>query len=80
MIKYQIKMKIIENKLKEYLKASKKEKGIILNHLTESLDLSREQVIRNFKKLQLRDSSSFKEGRGRKIIYNNEVNSLLKDI
>jgi len=80
MIKFKIKMEVIKNKLKKYLKASKKEKGEILDHLSNSLELSRVQIIRNFKKLQLKDSGSFKETRGRKIIYDNEVNSLLKEI
>ena len=52
MIKFKIKMEVIKNKLKKYLKASKKEKREILDHLSNSLELSKVQIIRNFKKLQ----------------------------
>jgi hypothetical protein len=79
-MKYKTKMKIFEEKLNKYLKANKKEKGKILDAVCEVTNLKRKQVIRNFKKLQFKDKCCFKETRGRKIIYGNEVNSLLKDI
>jgi len=77
---YKTKMNIFKEKLTEYLKANRKEKGEILDAVCKITELGRIQAIRNFKKLQLKDTSSFKETRGRKIIYGNEVNSLLKDI
>jgi len=80
MLNFEIKMKVIRENLNKYLKASKKEKGKILDELADILNLSREQIIRNFRKAQLHDSASFKEGRGRKEIYNAEVNALLKKI
>ena len=77
---YKTKMNIFKEKLREYLKANRKEKGEILNTVCKITELSRIQAIRNFKKLQLKDNGCFKETRGRKRIYGNEVNSLLKDI
>lgn len=79
-MKYEIKMEIFKEKLNEYLRANKKEKGKILNHVCYSTGLSKIQAIRNFRKLQLKDVSSFKESIGRKKIYGNEVNALLKEI
>jgi len=45
MISYTSKMEIIKENLNKYLKVSKKEKGKILDELTDILNLSREQVI-----------------------------------
>lgn len=73
-------MNIFKEKLEEYLKANRKEKGEILNAVCKITNLGRVQAVRNFKKLQFRDRGCFKETRGRKTIYGNEVNSLLKDI
>ncbi len=79
-MKYKTKMKIFKEKLNKYLKANKQEKGKILDAVCEVTGISRKRVIKNFKKIQLKDTSCFKETRGRKRIYGNEVNSLLKDI
>ncbi len=79
-MKYIIKMEIFKEKLNEYLKANKKEKGKILDNVCKITNLSRVQAVRNFKKLQLKDTAGFKETRGRKIIYTNEVNALLKEL
>ena len=73
-------MEILKEQLEKYLKASKKEKGQILDSLCTVTGLSRKRIIKNFKKLQIKDKYSFKETRGRKIIYTNEVNSLLKEL
>jgi len=77
---YKTKMNIFKEKLQEYLKANRKEKGKILNAVCKITKLGRVQAVRNFKKLQFKDKGCFKETRGRKVIYGNEVNSLLKDI
>jgi len=73
-------MNIFKEKLQEYLKANKKGKGEILNAVCKITELGRVQAVRNFKKHQKKNTSSFRETRGRKRIYGNEVHSLLKDI
>lgn len=77
---YKTKMNIFKEKLQEYLKANKKGKGEILNAVCKITELGRVQAVRNFKKHQKKNTSSFRETRGRKRIYGNEVHSLLKDI
>lgn len=79
-MKYITKMNIFEKKLEKYLKSSKKEKGELLNAVCEIINLGRKQTIRNFRKVQLKNKSLFTETRGRKKIYGNEVNCLLKEL
>lgn len=73
------KQEIIKEKLEEYLKASHKEKGHILNVLEETTKMHRKALVRRIKTLQRR-SAGFKDHRGRPVIYGKPVASALKEI
>lgn len=70
---------IFEEKLKEYLKANKKERGRILDAVCEVAGHKRKSAIRRFRSLQLKDKS-IPERRGRSRIYTNTVTAALKEI
>lgn len=70
---------IFEEKLREYLKASKEEKGRILNSVCDITGHTRKAAIRRFRSLQLKDKS-IPERRGRNWVYTNTVTAALKEV
>ena len=73
------KQEIFKEKLREYLAASKEEKGAILNAVCAITGSNRKAVIRRFRTLQLRPRS-WKEYRGRKKIYGHQTTAALKEV
>jgi len=73
------KQEIIKDKLGEYLKASTKEKGRILDVLEDVTDMHRKALIRRLKTLQLR-SSGYEDNRGRPVVYGKAVSAALKEV
>jgi hypothetical protein len=66
--------------LNVYLKASKKEKGQILDSLSRQTGMWRESIMRSFKRLQMESVYTSKKKRGRSIYYTDEVYEGLKEI
>jgi len=64
---------------KKYLKASKKEKGEILNIVTELTDMNRKSAIRKFRRMQLK-GKYIDDHRGRPCIYTPDAIAALKDV
>lgn len=73
------KNEVFTEKLRAYLKASKKDKQQILDHVCFVTGLHRKAAVRKFSRLQLK-SSRKPEGRGRPIKYTSDVTLALKDI
>lgn len=73
------KQEIFEEKLGEYLKASKEEKGRILDAVCSITKAHRKAAIRRFKTLQTEDAG-IPDKRGRSTIYTKAVGSALKEI
>ena len=73
------KKEIFGRYLDEYLKANKKRKAEILDHICDVIKVNRKSVIRRFKVLQKRDSC-VPEKRGRKVYYTTDVTSALKEV
>lgn len=70
---------IIEAKLAQYLKASKKEKSKLLDYIGEITGMHRKSVTRRFNVLQMRDNQVAPR-RGREILYGPAVDWALKEI
>ncbi len=66
--------------LEIYLKASKKEKGKILDSLERQTGMWRESIMRNFRRLQMESAHTPKKKRGRRIYYTPDVYAGLKEI
>jgi hypothetical protein len=66
--------------LDTYLKASKKEKGEIIDSLSRQTGMWRESIMRSFKRLQMESVYTPKEKSGRKIYYTLDVYAGLKEI
>lgn len=73
------KQEIFQEKLREYLAASKAEKGAILDSVCRVTGCHRKGAIRRFRTLQLRPRS-FPERRGRKPIYGHRIAAPLKEL
>ena len=73
------KQEIFEEKLEEYLKASKEEKGHILDMVCGVTKAHRKAAIRRFGTLQMEDSG-IPDKRGRCAIYTKSVDAALKEI
>ena len=65
--------------LSEYLEKSKEEKGEILNHVTDVVQIHRKAAIRKFRVLQLKDAS-LPEKRGRTVFYTPDSTAALKTV
>ena len=65
--------------LQEYLKAVKKRKGEILDHVCFAAKMHRNSAIRKFRVLQMRDPDK-EEKRGRATVYTPDVIAALKDV
>jgi hypothetical protein len=66
--------------LDTYLKASKKEKGEILDSLSRQTGMWRESIMRSFRRLQLESAYTEKKKPGRSIYYTPDVYEALKEI
>jgi hypothetical protein len=66
--------------LDTYLKASKEEKGKILDSLCRQTGMWRESIMRSFRRLQLESLHSPKKKRGRSIYYTLDVYEALKEV
>jgi len=66
--------------LETYLKASKKEKGEILDSLSRQTGMWRESIMRSFKRLQMESAYTLKKKRGRSIYYTPDVYAGLNKI
>src|SRR3989344_5720592 len=73
------KREIFEEKLEEYLKASKEEKGHILDMVCGVTGAHRKAAIRRFGTLQMEDGG-IQDKRGRSAIYTKAVGAALKEI
>lgn len=73
------KQEVFKEKLQEYLKAAKDEKGRILDAVCSITKVGRKSAIRRFRTLQMRPHS-FQEHRGRKRVYDQRVTVALKYI
>ena len=70
---------VFEEKLAEYLKASKERKGEILDSVCEVAGLHRKAAIRKFRRLQMKDRH-IHDQRGRRTYYTPDVDAALKDV
>jgi len=74
------KKEVLREHLQRYLKASRKEKGEILDHLMAVLVMRRKSVIRRLKREQMRDRLKPKKRPGPRTLYAPDVTAALKDI
>lgn len=74
------KQEVLREHLPRYLKASRKEKGHILDHLVAILGLHRKAAIRSLAREQMRDRLKPKKKPGPKITYTPDVIAALKDV
>ena len=72
-------MEIFQEHLKDYLRGSKKEKGIILDHICKTTKLTRDTAQKKFKRLQHRPIE-WSDGRGRPQVYSKEVDTALYEL
>jgi len=74
------KNEVIIEELKEYLRASKEEKGAILDRLEVTLKMHRKSLVRRFKNLQKREEGwNWRDHRGRPEYYTPDVIGALKE-
>ena len=74
------KKEVFQEHLGEYLRASKKDKGRILDALRMITGMERKAVIRAFRREQMRDRTRPKKKAGRRVVYTPDVTAALKDI
>lgn len=73
------KKEVLREHLKNYLKASREEKGALLDRLTAVLSMRRKAVTRALRREQWRDPG-YQERRGRPTTYGPDVTAALKDV
>ena len=66
--------------LNRYLKASKREKSVILDSLERQTGMWRESIMRSFRRLQMESAYTPKKKRGRRVYYTLDVYAALKEI
>ena len=71
---------VLQEHLEKYLKASKEEKGYILDHVAAVLGQHRKTVVRAFRREQLRNRRKQKRRPGPRMLYTPDVKAALKDI
>ena len=74
------KHEVIRDTLDKYLKADKKEKGVILNRLEQTVHMHRKALIRRLGEMQTTNSAYTVDGRGRPTYYTTDVISALRDV
>jgi hypothetical protein len=72
---------VLEEELGEYLKASRKEKRLILDRLVTTVKMHRKAIVRRFKVLQRRkEGYDWLDHRGRRVYYTSDVVAALHDV
>jgi len=74
------KKEVFQEHLGEYLKASREEKGKILDALELVTEMNRKAIIRAMTREQMRDRMQPKKKAGRRVVYTQDVTAALKDI
>jgi len=75
------KHEVIKDVLKEYLRASKEEKGVILDRLEKTVGMHRKTIVRRFRVLQTRkEGYDWSDTRGRAVYYTSDVTEALRFI
>lgn len=75
------KKEVVREHLEEYLKASRKEKGVILSRIAETLGMKRTAVIQAFSRMRRRDPwKTPPRKRGRKTLYGPAVVAALRTV
>lgn len=74
------KHEVIREFLEQYLRANKREKGKILDHLEAVVRFRRRSIIRRFGVLQMRNPRYWADGRGRPLYYTPDVIDALKEV
>ena len=74
------KHEVIRDVLGKYLKATRKEKGVILGRLVGTVHMHRKAVIRRLSKIQMTNSTYAVDGRGRPTYYTPDAVSALRDV
>lgn len=74
------KTEVLRDHLQRYLKASRKEKKEILDHLKAVLGMRRKSVIRRLKREQMRDRMKPGKRPGPRTLYTPDVTAALKDV
>lgn len=73
------KHEVIKDSLKEYLEASKEEKGVILDRLEETTKMHRKAIVRRLRVLQTRkEGYDWSDKRGRAVYYTSDVTEALR--
>lgn len=73
------KHEVIKDALDEYLKASKEEKGVILDRLEDTVKMHRKAIVRRLRVLQTRkEGYDWDDGRGRAVYYTSDVTEALR--
>lgn len=75
------KQDILNEEKKDYFKASRKEKGVILDRLMVTLKMHRKAIVRRFRVLQTRkEGVDWNDKRGRKIYYTKDCIAALREV
>ena len=74
------KQEVLREFLERYLKADKKAKGKILDHLKAVIGMNRKAIIRRFAVLQKRNPRYWSDGRGRPVQYTPDAVYALKEV
>lgn len=74
------KKEVFREHLPKYLKASRREKTEILNHLKAIVGMHRKAIIRTLKREQLRDRMKPKKKAGPRVVYTADVTAALKEL
>jgi len=74
------KHEVIRDSLEDYLKATRKEKKLILNRLETTTHMHRKSIIRRLRCMQVSNSAYAIDRRGRPVYYTADVTAALKDV
>lgn len=74
------KQEVIKDILEQYLKSTRKEKGVILDRLEKTVHMHRKAILRRLRVLQLRRTHFVSDGRGRPLYYTPDVVAALKEL
>lgn len=71
---------VIKDILSEYLKSTRKEKGLILDRLEKTVHMHRKAIVRRLSEMSKTNSVYVVDGRGRPLYYTPDVTAALKDV
>jgi hypothetical protein len=74
------KYEVIRDILEQYLKSTRKEKGLILDRLQKTVHMHRKAIVRRLSQLGKTNSAYQSDGRGRPLYYTADVTAALKDV